>query len=531
MVIEPVDDKRTEEPNLNRADPVQRNQARTEKAKKDEKKQIIPSLQNIVHNSFYDWFPTFLVRPEEVKVQFQTNRLNKIDPNLEVELFGQVYRKENMQELLPDLTEIFSRELADGNTSEVLANLKRLPPDIQFNLINSLLDQVGSRESGILSSLSGYWRDAQLMDFIKLVISDNTILANFSREQRNQLLERISEKDLPAIIRYGVDSINALRDVAKVVFGTIAEKIQVIVDDTRQITTLTERLTNQENITNSDLDNIRKLAEKTRLTIAHARLEVNRLKALGETEQVMELENKIIVMQQAVQELREAAETFLSNSNDEDQKRLVQNILQTVNSLYEQRIIEIADYIRDQARQGIRINLSNESLAIVNQVLVNNNVTMLDRGIFTRNDSDMSNDMQQVIMSNYDLSFQENGLANLQISTSFIYDTVFSIFKTDREERQRLREQRLADARQVDKFIEQYQERIKETQKRLDKIAFQKALSKFSNTITMYRNIVQEIIRNYGNNESKLAWYKCLLETEQQKQIARTIFELNKNLG
>lgn len=528
MVVEPVDDKRIDDNNqLDRSARVQNNNAKAVQAKKDERKKIVPSLQNIVHNSFYDRFDTEVVNPEQVKTSFSPNRLSSINPNLEIELFGQIYARENIDDSLSVIIESFEDEIEDGNASEALANLKKLPAELQNSVLNALLERIGNYDSGITGYLSGVSRDAKLLDFFKVALADNTILGNLSREDRTQMLSRVAEKQLPALIQLGVDSASALADVGRVVFGTITEKLKVVFDDTKNITDLVNRLTQQQNITNDDLTDIQQKADKARLTIQHARLEVERLRAMGEAEQATELENKIIVMEQAVRELSRTAESFMEKCTPE-QRLVVQNIINNVNELFQVRVIEIADYIRTQAARGVRITLSQEALAIVNNTLAATGQTPLERSLFARADNNTASSIADVILNNYDLSYQDNNLANLQITIGFIYDTIFSVVAKDREERQRLREQKLADARAVEKFLEQYTTRVRETQKRLDKLAYQKALSEFANTINMYASAVQEIIKNYGQNESKLLWYKTLLETENQKKVARTIFELNK---
>jgi energy-converting hydrogenase A subunit M len=530
MVVEPVDDKRIDDNNqLDRSARVQNNNAKAVQAKKDERKKIVPSLQNIVHNSFYDRFDTEVINPEQVKTSFTSSRLSSIDPNLEIELFGRIYTRENIEDSLSAIIDSFEEEIENGNVSEALANLKKLSPELQSSVLNALLERIGNYDSGVSGYLSGVSRDAKLLDFFKVTLADNTILGNLSREERTQMLSRVAEKQLPTLVQLGVDSAAALADISRVVFGTITEKLQVVFDDTKSITDLVSRLTQQQNITNDDLTDIQQKADKARLTIQHARLEVARLRAMGEAEQAAELESKIIVMEQAVRELSQTAESFMEKCTPE-QRVIVQNIVSNVNELFQQRVIEIADYIRAQAARGVRLSLNQDVLGIVNNVLAAAGQTPLERSLFARADinNNAANSITEVILNNYDLSYQDSNLANLQITAGFIYDTIFSVVARDREERQRLREQKLADARAVEKFLEQYTERVRETQKRLDKIAYQKALSEFSNTINMYANAVQEIIKNYGKNESKLLWYKTLLETENQKRVARTIFELNK---
>lgn len=531
MVVEPVDDKRVEDNNkLIRNNKVQHNnEAVVAQAKKEERKKPAPSLANIAHNSYFERLETTLIKPDQVKTDFVPARLSLIDPNSEIEFFGEVLSRSELENLFPQLLESFEREISTGNNSEALVNLKKFPPQLQQRILEQLIVRLDDQEDGPLAYLQGLMDDARVLEFVRLALTDNTLLGNLSKEDRLQLEAKLNESSFSSFAQFGIDSLNAVTDISKIIYGTISEKLQVLFDDTQELAALADKLSQQQKISSADLGEIEEKAEKARLTIQHARLAVGQLKALGENEQAAELENKIIVMEQAVRELTKTVESFLSNCTEE-QRTAVQNIVTKVNKLFQQRVVEIADYIRDQAAHGVRIALSQDVLAIVNPILSAAGKTPLDRALFAKGDGTGKNNIAEVLLGNYDLSYQDNNLANLQISIGFIYDTVISVFSTDREERQRLREQKLADAREVEKFLEQYIERVKETQKRLDKIAFQKALSDYSNTIKMYLNVVQEIINNYGKNESKLGWYKALLETETQKQVARTIYEINKSV-
>jgi len=145
----------------------------------------------------------------------------------------------------------------------------------------------------------------------------------------------------------------------------------------------------------------------------------------------------------------------------------------------------------------------------------------LDSALYAIKDSLKKDEIENLFLNNYELS---QDLDNLRVTVNFVFENVYKIVEKDEQSRIKFRDELLADLREIEKFIEVRREKNKEEMKKIAKIKQQKALSKIDNTIVGYKNIISNMIKL---DNVEMEWYRCQLELEEQRQIAKIILDIN----
>jgi hypothetical protein len=142
-----------------------------------------------------------------------------------------------------------------------------------------------------------------------------------------------------------------------------------------------------------------------------------------------------------------------------------------------------------------------------------------------------------------DLGFLKNSyeLSNPQFfnNLNIVIRYIYSVFHKDLKEREKNKEELLAQLREIDKVLEEAHNKAVEFSKRLENKIQQERLSLFDINITMYRNIVKSLekgdglkfIMGEGESKGKILWYQKLLDLEDKRRTAQIILGMTSQVS
>lgn len=453
------------------------------------------------------------VELEDAGKESADNPLSNKEVVLSIDIFGKLYKKEELAGNVDEIVNKFFAEFVAGNGAQTKKLLKSLPKELQSKVVEKIMALMAKKESGegLMAFGKEKYHAAKAVELYHYLMSDSSYAANFSKDQKNIFAEKIKEQE-PAKIYQGIVAwLDKVKDVFSVIEGSFEKANAVIAKDTKQLEKMTVCLKDKKNITDKTWTHFNRQLEKMALILKHARIKITNLRKVGKDKEANELENIVMTMENQFNEFVAAAEAYKDGLDDDNKKVAVDNILNKAKQLRDSNIVMVADYLKERAEENVVIALNKEAYDVVNSVV------FLDKEMFCANSGIKADDIAGVFADNYDLL---QDLENLKIANNFVSKSVYEIVEKDKEARRAMREQLLADLQEIEKFYEQFQKKLKEEEQKIAKFSQQKAITTIEFNVREYANIVKSLIDLKGEN---LEWYKCQLDNSKQEKIASII--------
>ncbi len=247
----------------------------------------------------------------------------------QLEFFGNIYRKEEIKENLEKIILQIVEEYRNGRKLEAVQAFKRLPPELQAQALNLILDNLDTKRDGFVENVKGMLADADIMNLYKDILQQNSISINFTKEDKAGFEEKLAAKGLPVWAYKMANGFTGLLELGEAIGQKITELKNSLTDDTQKIADLSAKLIKKKEIPTEELLGFQKKIADIRLVLKEARLSILTLKKMGRDEEASALEKIVLTMEAEVSKFLTAAKEYLQNC-PEEKKAVIQQIISEV---------------------------------------------------------------------------------------------------------------------------------------------------------------------------------------------------------
>jgi hypothetical protein len=423
-----------------------------------------------------------------------------------INVFGFEYPADDLnEEYLREMSSDFIAEIVSGNICETVTVFKNMPAEIQMPVLGFIVD-----------GFSQY--DGNLNIFFNRVVEEN----NLKGVQLDDLRGRPGLKALNTVLKGIQDNVDRLKTIGDSLVQLTAQAFgkraavglagKVLAGLPEEYAVAYEQVNQLLSYSEQRIGKIGKEFSEHKITLEEIGAELSLI--------VVILDKSMNDYQQKLQAVN--VQSF-AQALKSDQDQVTGQVATVVRSIYE----------KSEGAQVV--TLSPEAYAVVNNSLRRLGQRMLPLTIFCDKDPVILKDVTDLLFitkASYELSKPEK-MRDVAISLQY----VSAVFKKDSVLREKKKEELLSDLRQIEKFLEEYKNNVREQFKQISVAKDRSKLILYTVTIAQLKNVVATIaaaikqghVLGQDSVHSGLLWVKYLLEEEQWRKNTQIMLELTQS--